>query len=284
MFDYFLDAIIDTVKLIPFLLITYLAMEYLEDRIAGKNLERLKRAGKVGPIWGSLLGVVPQCGFSASASNLYAGRIISMGTLVAIYLSTSDEMLPILISRAIPLPEIITILATKVCIGIVVGFVVDLVYLRLKSADSIEGDIHHFCEHEHCECHHGIVRPAVVHTLKIAGFVLIITAIINVLVGSFGLDALESSVISHPIAGVFIAVLIGLIPNCGASVAIATLYADACLPFGTMIGGLLTGAGIGLLVLLRVNDRIRENIVIIAILLSTGVIGGILINMLMMTL
>ena len=162
---------IDTVKLIPFLFLTYLAMEYLEHKAGDKVNTWVRRSGKLGPVIGSILGVVPQCGFSAAASNLYAGRVISLGTLFAIYLSTSDEMLPILISEKAPLNLIIPVLAAKAAIGILAGFLIDLLFHR-KQEEHVH--IHEICEHEHCHCEQGIFRSAVSHTLQITFFIFLV--------------------------------------------------------------------------------------------------------------
>ena len=175
MFDSIIDAVIDSIKILPFLFVTYLLMEFLEDRLEDKSRARLKKAGAYGPIWGSFLGVLPQCGFSAAASNLYAGRVITVGTLLAIYLSTSDEMLPILISEAVSPVIIVKILLIKVLIAIIGGFIVDMVYRYINHKVEEEIDIHHFCEHEHCECGHGILIPAIKHTIRIFIFLFVIS-------------------------------------------------------------------------------------------------------------
>lgn len=296
--DSLLDAFIDTIKLLPFLFITYLIMEYIEDRMEDKSKKSLHKAGKSGPLWGSLLGVVPQCGFSAAASNLYAGRVITMGTLLAIYLSTSDEMLPILISEATEPVLIGKILIIKIVIGIIVGFVTDILISNVFHKAEDEIDINHFCEHEHCDCchehgahhyheegehpgfMHTVVKPAAVHTVKITAFIFLISVVLNVIVSMLGIDAISNSVINMPVIGEMIAGLIGLIPNCGASVAITTLYLNGAINFGSMISGLLVGAGVGLLILFRVNDNKKQNFIILGILYFSGIVSGILINIL----
>lgn len=279
--DAVIDAAIDTVKILPFLLITYLLMEYLESKMQSKTKAALHKTGKFGPILGSVLGIVPQCGFSTAASSLYAGRVITMGTLIAIFLSTSDEMLPIMISEAVNPMLIGSILLVKVVCGIIVGFIVDIVYRVVTKHDEPDVDIHHFCEHEHCHCGHGIIKPALRHTIQIAFFILIISIILNIVIGVVGIDSISNSVFSIPVVGELIAGLIGLIPNCAASVVITELYVSGAINFGTMIAGLLVGAGVGVLVLFRVNESIKENLVILSVLYFSGVILGILINLIL---
>lgn len=279
--DAVIDAAIDTVKILPFLLITYLLMEYLESKMQSKTKAALHKTGKFGPILGSVLGIVPQCGFSTAASSLYAGRVITMGTLIAIFLSTSDEMLPIMISEAVNPMLIGSILLVKVVCGIIVGFIVDIVYRVVTKHDEPDVDIHHFCEHEHCHCGHGIIKPALRHTIQIAFFILIISIILNIVIEVVGIDSISNSVFSIPVVGELIAGLIGLIPNCAASVVITELYVSGAINFGTMIAGLLVGAGVGVLVLFRVNESIKENLVILSVLYFSGVILGILINLIL---
>ena len=179
MTDIILDTVLDTVKLVRFLCLTYVVTEYLEHRTGDKAEAMVKKAGRFGPVIGGVLGVLPQCGFSAAASNLYAGRVISLGTLLAIYLSTSDEMLPILISEQAPMTTILGILLSKAAVGVVAGLVIDFM-LRRKGYEEHQY-IHDICEHEHCHCEKGILKSSVSHTLQIAVFILIITFALNLL-------------------------------------------------------------------------------------------------------
>lgn len=275
-----LDALIDSVKLLPFLFVTYLLMEYIEDKLEDKSRVWLRKAGHVGPVWGAALGIIPQCGLSAAASSLYAGRVITMGTLIAIYLSTSDEMLPILISEAISPIIIGKILLVKFVTGMVIGFVVDLFARLIVKIPEQEVDIHHFCEHENCSCGQGILRPAIKHTLTIFVFILIIEIVLNIIVGATSIETISNTVFSRPVAGALLAGIIGLIPNCGASVALTSLYLQGVMSFGTMIAGLLVGAGVGVLILLKVNENKKQNVVIISTLYVSGVVVGIIINLL----
>ena len=271
--DALLDALLDGVKLLPFLLLTYLAMEWLEHKAGDKVNTFVRKSGKFGPLAGGVLGVVPQCGFSAAASNFYAGRVITLGTLLAIYLSTSDEMLPILISEKAPIGLIIKILLLKMVIGVTVGFLVDLAW-RKKLPE--QGHIHELCEHEHCSCEKGILKSALIHTIKIALFLIVIAFALNLVLEVGGEELLESFLSGRAILGPILAGLVGLIPNCGSSVVITELYLEGALGFGAMLAGLLVNAGVGLLVLFKVNHDRKENLTILGMLYVIGVIAGII--------
>lgn len=268
----------DSLKILPFLFITYLVMEVLEKKAGEKTNLWLEKAGKAGPIAGGILGVIPQCGMSTAASNLYAGRIISVGTLVAIYLSTSDEMLPIMISRSVDTMIIVKILAIKVVFAMIAGFLIDFVYRIMKKEEHQEMKIHDFCEHEHCHCEDGVLKSALRHTLQIFLFVFLITVILNVGVEIIGEEQLANFILNRPILGPVLAGMIGLLPNCAASVVITQMFLDGLMSFGTMMAGLLVGAGVGILVLLRVNEDRAESFKIIGALYSVGVLGGIFLN------
>lgn len=270
-------TLLDSVKLVPFLFLTYLAMEYLEHRAGDKAQRLVQKSGRLGPVIGGLLGVVPQCGFSAAASNLYAGRVITLGTLLAIYLSTSDEMLPILISEQAPVGVILAILLMKAGIGMVAGCVIDLL---LPPKQGEHPHIHELCEHEHCNCEKGIFRSALKHTLHILFFIIVIGFAVEFLLHFLGEDALAKLLWDRPVLGPVLAGLVGLIPNCAASVAITQLYLAGVLSMGAMMAGLLVGAGVGLMVLLRVNADLRENLKIIGLLYGIGVAAGIVIDLL----
>ena len=273
------DALIDSVKLIPFLFVTYLIMEYIEHKTKDKTKEAIKKSGKFGPLIGSLLGIVPQCGFSVAATNLYAARVITLGTLIAIYLSTSDEMLPILLSEAVPITTILKILGVKLIIGIIAGFLIDFV-LRIKNKNQIEEEkIVDLCEKDHCHCEHGIFKSALKHTVNIFMFILLITLVINIIIFFIGEDRLGSFLQNQPILGPIIAGLLGLIPNCAASVIITQMFLDNVISVSTMISGLLVGAGVGLAVLFKTNKGIKENIKIVMLLYCIGVVSGILLEL-----
>lgn len=270
------DTLLDTLKLLPFLFLTYLAMEYLEHRTGEKAQKLIKKAGRSGPVLGGLLGIVPQCGFSTAASNLYAGRVISLGTLIAIYLSTSDEMLPILISEQAPVELILQILLAKAAIGMAAGLIIDMV-LRKKSQEE-QGHIHEICEHEHCHCEKGVFRSALTHTAQIALFILLVTFALNLILYFVGEDALAGLVLNRPLLGPILAGVVGLIPNCAGSVAITQLYLQGAMGLGAAMAGLLAGSGVGLLVLFRVNRNKKENLKILCLLYGIGVLAGVAIG------
>lgn len=364
-------SIADTLYLIPFLFVTYLAMEWLEHKTAGRTQEAIQRAGAAGPVAGAFLGVIPQCGFSAAAATLYAGRVITLGTVFAVFLSTSDEMLPIFLAEQVPAETIAKILGAKVVIGMVMGFIVDAA-LRIARRDKQDLRIHELCERDGCSCaaecatceknpelvyrhhddavHHGecaeefcghsrdredghgcahehsrehghdhgcghshnhaavqachefscedshckghdhdhshdhgwkgIVKSALVHTVQVAVFILCVTVLLNLVLEVVGEDSLAAFLGENLTLSVFASALVGLVPNCAASVAIAQLYVEGVLGAGAMLAGLLVSAGVGLLVLLRANRGLKENLAIIAALYATGVFWGLAVNLL----
>lgn len=280
MFDMVMDAAMDSIKLIPFLFLTYLLMEWLEHKTGAAARERIRKAGKLGPVWGGLLGVIPQCGFSVAATSLFSGRVITIGTLLAVYLSTSDEMLPIMISNAVPVTTIAKILACKAAIGIFSGIAVEYLYIHVLKKQEKEMHIHDICEEEHCHCEHGIVRSAAVHTLKIFGYILVICLILNVIIGYVGEETLAGVFSGMPVVGEMIAALVGMIPNCASSVVITQLYLDGIIKAGAMMSGLLVNAGVGLMVLFRLNKNRSENLKVLGTLYALGVFWGIVIEML----
>ena len=278
MLDIILDTLIDSIKLLPFLFVTYLILEYLEHKTGGKAQNIIKKSGKFGPAIGSLLGIVPQCGFSAAAANFYAGRVISLGTLIAIFLSTSDEMLPILISEAAPISLIGKVILIKLLIGMVCGFIIDLFSKFNNKEKNIEKEIEHLCEHDHCDCEHGVVKSAIKHSLNIFVFIIIVSFILNLLIHFIGEDTISSIFNSNKILGPILASFVGLIPNCASSVILTQLNLSGVIPLSTMISGLLVNAGLGLLVLFRVNNNLKENILITTLLYIIGVLSGFILS------
>lgn len=330
--DALVDAVLDTAKLIPFLLITYMGMEYLEHKAEKHTTGMLEKAGHFGPLIGAAVGILPQCGFSAAASSLFAGGVISVGTLIAVFLSTSDEMLPIFISEGVHPATMLRVLATKAILGLISGFLLDVFMRHGRHTKAPEKHIHDLCLHEHCDCdddeeeelhteaahthevnaddhahrhvaeehhshehaaahahaghhhhHHqkgfmGIAMPALHHTVQITGFIFFITLIITLLVEGIGAEALGHFLSGKPIVGVFLAGVVGLIPNCAASVSITQLYLMGILNAGQMMAGLLVGAGVGLLVLFRTNDHPNENLRITIMLYGLGVFWGLVIE------
>ncbi len=272
-----LEGLVDTLKLLPFLFLTYLLMEFIEHRAAAHTRSLVRRAGAWGPLFGAVLGVVPQCGFSAAAAGLYAGRILSMGTLVAVFLSTSDEMLPLMISAGAPASRILVLVGIKAAVGMAVGFAIDLVH-RLFHAKEESICVHDLCEQEGCHCERGIVRSALHHTLHIALFLFLVAVGISTVVFFVGEDILKDVLYDRPVISHLIAALVGFVPNCAASVALTQLYLNGFLTAGTLLCGLLPGAGVGVLVLFRTNRRMGENLTIVAILAAVGLTVGLLVD------
>ncbi|MEG0092191.1 MAG: putative manganese transporter, partial [Oscillospiraceae bacterium] len=235
MADIILDTLLDALKLVPFLYLTFFIMELIEHNFSEKSSVIIEKAGKFGPVWGSLLGAFPQCGFSAGATNLYARKIITVGTLMAIYLSTSDEMLPILISRRVAPLVILKIVGLKVIIGVVFGFLIDLFFKRKN--DGSENDIHDFCEKEHCHCEDKLWVSTLKHTLNILFFIAVITLILNSAIYFLGEESIKKLFLQSSIFGPFLASLVGLIPNCGASVVLTELYLAGTISFGSTMAG-----------------------------------------------
>ena len=294
-------SIEDTLYLIPFLFVTYLAMEWLEHKAGDKAEEAVRRAGAAGPV----VGAVPQCGFSAAAATLWAGRVITLGTLFAVFLSTSDEMLPIFLAEQVDPMTILKIMGVKLMIGMIIGFVVDAA-VRLARRDREKLRIHELCERDHCHCngecdaceqnpelaydyqhdeehehhheHGSILRSALKHTAQVTVFIFLITLVLDGALEVVGEDAIGAFLGSNPVLSVFGSALVGLIPNCAASVVIAQLYVDGALGAGAMMAGLLVSAGVGLLVLFRTNRQVRQNLIVLGGLWATGVFWGLVIT------
>ena len=274
------DTIMDSLKLLPFLFITYIIMELIEHK-AGEKTERIiKKSGKFGPVVGALLGIVPQCGFSAVASNFYAARIITRGTLIAIFLSTSDEMLPVLISEGAAISLILQILLIKIVIGMGIGLVIDLLD-RKKTMQATHNEIHNICEDENCNCdEEGILKSAIKHTVQIFAYIFVISFIINTIIFAIGEDKIANLIVNIPILGSLISAAIGIIPNCASSIILTELYLENIISIGSMIAGLLVNSGIGVLVLFKVNKDNKENLKILGILYLVGITAGIVLDLL----
>lgn len=272
MLDCFIDGLIDTLKVFPFLLISFYIIEILEHTI--NSNKRLESSGKYGPVLGSLLGIIPQCGIASIATNLYVTGIITLGTLISVFLSTSDEMIPILLSEKVSIKLILIILGIKLVVGLVSGLLIDLVYPRkIKSHYEI-------CEEEHCHCDDHKFISAFKHTINISLFILVINVLLN-MVFNYGLnDYLSSLLLKDSIFSPIITSLIGLIPNCASSIVITKLYLASSISFGSMIAGLLTNSGIALVVLFKTNRSLKENINIILLTYFIGTVIGIILNIL----
>ena len=355
--DILLDAGKDTLSLVPFLLVTYLALETLEH-VAGDSVNgAIKRAGAAGPVVGSLLGMVPQCGFSAMAATLYAGRVVTLGTLVAVFLSTSDEMLPLLLAEQVPVQAMAMLLASKALIALVTGFIVDAAIRGLRRNarahaairrtvlgttvnpahvncahdDHSGGDIidevaeagvsadhiHELCERDHCGCdededederehghghdhghegghehHHdhgrshshegvpvlSIIRSAISHTVQVSVFIFLVTLVLVAVLETFGESAIEQFLRGNETLAVLGSALVGLIPNCSASVVITQLYLEGALQLAPMLAGTLISAGVGYLVLFRTNRSARENAVFLVMMYVIGAGWGLVLS------
>ena len=277
-----LHTLEDTAVVIPFLFLTYLFMEFLEHKSGNTAEKWLNRSGKFGPLVGSFLGVLPQCGFSAASTGLYTGRVITKGTLVAVWLSTSDEMLPILISRGAPLSFVIKVIITKVSVALMAGFLIDLVTNFIKSkrkSPATEPCIEDFCEREGCRCNEHFLISALRHTASITIFILLFTFVLNLIIHGVGEDKLSALILDRPVLGNLLAATVGLIPNCAASIVITELYLDGIISIGSMLSGLLVGAGVGVAILLRNNRPVKDSIRIILLLWCIGTLAGILVDL-----
>lgn len=274
-----LDTIRDTATLVPFLFVTYLAMEWLEGRTEEQSVALLSRVGKPAYFIGAGIGLIPQCGFSAAAAGLYSGGVISAGTMLAVFLSTSDEMVPIFLSSSVNPMTIIKILAAKFLIACVSGILVDF-GLKAFRYNSGHKHIHDLCEQDHCGCEDegGIIKSAAVHTIKTIIFIFIVSLVISLIVLYAGKESVSAALSGTPIIGTFLIGLIGLIPNCAASVIVAELYIEGMITSGQMLAGLLVGAGVGILVLVRNNRMVSENVIIISLLYIIGVLWGLAVD------
>ncbi|MEG1009065.1 MAG: putative manganese transporter [Clostridia bacterium] len=273
-----IETLTDSIKLFPFLFLTFLLMEFIEHKLTSKNKKILQKSGKFGPLIGSILGLFPQCGFSAAASNLYAVRIISMGTLISIYLATSDEMLPIMLSKQVPFNIISSILLVKFFIALICGIVIDFFISKNKNTNK---KIHEICEEEHCDCEHGILKSSLKHSINIIIFLIFVSLCLNTIIYYIGENNLAKLLLKGTLFGPVVTSLFGLIPNCAASVLITELYLANAITFGSMISGLLTGSGVALLVLFKSNSDIKENFKILSILYLIGLFSGLLIDIIL---
>lgn len=269
-----IHTLLDTLKLFPFLFIAFLIIELIEHKFSKKTIKVIEKSGRLGPLLGGVLGCFPQCGFSVLATNLYVTRIITLGTLISVYLSTSDEMLPILISHGTNSKTILSILSTKLLIGITSGFIIDLL-MRKKQKIHIQ----ELCIEDKCHCEKGIIKSTLTHTINTLFFILLVSFFLNIIMHNGGEQILSNLFNKNSIFTPFIASLIGLIPNCGSSIVITELYLNDILPFSAVISGLLTGSGVAILVLFKSNKNIKENIKILLLVYLIGVLSGLIIEL-----
>lgn len=268
--------LIETLKMAPILYLAYLFMEWLEHTGSRKLTGFVKGSRSFGPLWGSLLGLIPQCGFSGAIAGMYATGTVTAGTLLAVILATSDEMLPMMLGARLSVWLIIFILAAKFFVGIVTGFVFDLV-LKKKNAEK-EEHIHEFCEQENCSCQDGVWLSALKHTLKILIIIYVVSVLLHFAVRLVPEEAL-STILNFPVLSQIAASLIGLIPSCAVSVTLTQLYIDGALGLSPMLCGLLTNGGVGLLVLYRVNRNQKNNLFITLTVFLSGLVFGSLIGL-----
>ncbi len=278
--DILLDAAVDTAKMIPFLFLAFLLMEFIEHKAGSKLEGLLKKTGggrMSGSVIGAVLGCIPQCGFSVAAANLYSGRLITMGTLAAVFLSTSDEAVPVLLAHPDKIGMIWQLIGLKVVIAAAAGILIDIVLRFIHFEKDEDPDYEELCSE--CGCgEHSIWYSALKHSLNITLFILIINVILGLVMGSVGEDAMADFLGKMGIFQPFVAGLVGLIPNCAASVLITELYADGIISFGSALAGLSTGAGVGFAVLFRSNKNMKENFVILGLVYFIGVVSGLICN------
>ena len=281
MLDIILDCFIDTLKVIPFLFCAFLLIEFIENHLTKKNKSILTKTKKFGPLMGGVFGMIPQCGFSALATNLFSSRVITMGTLIAVYLSTSDEMLPILLSGGISILSSLKILFIKAIIGIIFGYLIDIIYRKQIINENREGVE---CFDTNCDCNDNIFLASIKHTLMISLYIFIASIITSLIVNTIGVSSIKSFISKAGILSYICCSIIGLIPNCSASVILTEVYISNIITLGQLFSGLLTGSGIGILILFRVNKSFKKNLLIVSYIYTIGIIMGFIIDLLGITL
>lgn len=279
LWDIFMDAFIDSLKTLPFLFGVYLLIEYIEHRSADKLGKSLQKMGPFGAVGGGLLGAIPQCGFSVVASNLYSGRLITMGTLISVFLSTSDEAIPIIISQPKFAGTLWKLVLIKVVIAVVAGILVDFL-LKIAGKKQLDQPFKDICKECDCE-HHGIFHSALHHTLGIIIFIFIVNLILGGIMEFAGKETVSKLLMTDSFFQPFIAAIIGFIPNCAASVILTQLFIEGVVSFGSLIVGLCTGAGVGLVVLFKTNKHYKENFMIMGILYVVAVAAGCIVQAIM---
>ena len=278
--DIILDTLLDSVKMLPCLFGAYLLIEFLEHKASGKLQNALSKSGNHGIVVGAILGTVPQCGFSVAAANLYSGKVITLGTLMAVFISTSDEAIPVLLSSPGNVGVLLKLIVVKIVIALIAGFLVDFVLKARRIPENKPELQDHNVLCHHCGCEHGIIKSAIKHTVSIFLFILLVSFLLNGLIAWIGQDTISKVLLTDSIFQPFIAALIGLIPNCAASVMLVQLFLAGSLSFGSVVAGLCTGAGIGLAVLFRANRNWKKNLLILLLLYGIGSISGLIIHLL----
>ncbi len=277
----FLHTLLDTLKALPFLFGVYLLIEFLEHKASDKLEGALRRLGPFGPVGGAALGCVPQCGFGVVASNLYSGRIISLGTLLAVFISTSDEAIPLLLTAPDAGKEILRLIVAKLAVAVIAGLLVDsIMRFFSKKTNNEQEPYHDLCEGCGCE-HHSIFYSAIKHTVQIFLFMLAVSFLFGLAIELVGEEALGKLMMTDSIFQPLIAALVGLIPNCAPSVILTELYIQGTLSFGSVVAGLSTGAGMGLVVLFRTNKNLKQNLTILALLYTVSAAAGLVVELIM---
>ena len=277
--DIFFDALIDSLKILPFIFVIYLLIEYAEHKNNADLSHILMKTRKLGPVYGSFFGCIPQCGFSVIAADLFSKSAMTLGTLMAVFIATSDEAIPIILSNPKNFSLVFKVIGMKFLIGLIAGFIVDIIYKKNKSGGcSIKEKHTHF--HGNCEsCDHGIFKSALIHSVKIFLFIFVVSYLLGFIVDKIGEEAFSNLLMKDSFYQPVIASLIGLIPNCASSVLLTQTYLNGALSFGSLIAGLCSGAGVGLVVLFKNNKNLKENIAITNLLFLTGVVSGIIIQL-----
>lgn len=272
--DILLDTTLDTLKILPFLFLTYLFLEITEHTTGDRMTGILQKHRKEGPLLGTLLGLVPECGFSSAASSLYTTGVISAGTLVSVFLSTSDEMIPIMVSMPQVRNKILPILLVKILVSIPAGYFADRILPKNKY------DIESLCQREHCDCEHGnVFHSALHHTMIVFFWIYSISFLFNFGIDAIGMEAIKSHVQSHHTISLLLSILIGFIPSCASSVLLTTLYLENIISFAAICTGLLVNAGSGMIVLLHTNKNRKENVSILLYLTAIAFLTGLLISL-----
>ncbi len=277
-FDVLSDAVIDTLKVLPFLFVAFLVIEFLEHKAQDKIKHLFTRVGLAGPLIGTLLGCIPQCGFSVMCANLYSSGIIALGTLIAVFLSTSDEAVILLATVHNGSYEVFKLIVTKIVIALIFGYVI---YFIERKKHKFHHHSHDLCEHDHCGCEEngGVLRPALIHTVKVFGFLLLFTILIDLFVAFVGTNRLSHLLLSDSVFQPLLSAIIGFIPNCASSILLTQLYIEGTLSFGALIAGLCTNAGAGLLILFRDKTKFKENLKIVGSMYICAVIPGIILHL-----
>ncbi len=297
LFDIFLEALIDSAKMIPLLLISYVGIELVEYKYANKIREAVQKAGVFGPAVGAVTGSFPQCGISVVASALYTQRLTTVGTLLAVYLSTSDEAIPVILSQPDKAEIIVPLVITKIIIAIIGGYAVDFAFRKsnketlahikayAEGSDNKQHNHEVILEEKAC-CGHSaspssvefnpkeIILHPIIHTAKVFVFIFSVSFAINFAIAQMGEEAFENLFLGSSVFQPFLVALFGLIPNCAASVAITMLYLKGAITYGSVIAGLCASGGLGLLVLFKEEKDKKDVLSILLLLFGISVSAG----------